>query len=73
MVQSGQRMLDAGCGTGVVAITAARRGACVSAIDLTLQLLGRARENAATASVHIDWHEATRSSCLSRTRRSMWS
>jgi ubiquinone/menaquinone biosynthesis C-methylase UbiE len=50
-------MLDVGCGTGVVAITAARRGARVSAIDLTPQLLDRARENAATASVHVDWHE----------------
>ncbi len=56
-VQSGQRLLDVGCGTGVVAITAARRGARVSAIDLTPQLLDRARENARTAGVQVDWHE----------------
>ena len=56
-VQPGQRLLDVGCGTGVVAITAARRGARVSAIDLTPELLDRARENAATAGVHVEWHE----------------
>ena len=56
-VQAGQRLLDVGCGTGVVAITAARQGARVSAIDLTPQLLERARENARTARVHVDWHE----------------
>ena len=56
-VQSGQRLLDVGCGTGVVAITAARKGADVSGLDLTPQLLQRARENAATAGVQVDWHE----------------
>jgi 2-polyprenyl-3-methyl-5-hydroxy-6-metoxy-1,4-benzoquinol methylase len=34
-VSPGQRVLDVGCGTGVVAITAARRGAKVSGIDLS--------------------------------------
>jgi len=56
-VQPGQRLLDVGCGTGVVAITAARRGARVSAIDLTPRLLERARENAQTANVQVEWHE----------------
>jgi SAM-dependent methyltransferase len=56
-VQAGQLVLDVGCGTGVVAITAARRGADVSAIDLTPQLLERARENAHTAAVRVDWYE----------------
>jgi len=56
-LQPGQRLLDVGCGTGVVAITAARRGALVSALDLTPQLLERARENARTAGVDVDWHE----------------
>ncbi len=56
-VQPGQCQLDVGCGTGVVAITAARRGARVRAIDLTPQLLERARENARTADVQVDWHE----------------
>ena len=56
-VGGGAQVLDVGCGTGVAAITAARRGARVSGLDLTPQLLNRARENAATAVVDIDWRE----------------
>ena len=56
-VQPGQRVLDAGCGTGVVAVTAARRGAQVTGLDLTPALLERARENAEIAGLSIDWHE----------------
>lgn len=56
-IQPGQKVLDVGCGTGVVAITAARKGAQVTGLDLTPELLVRARENAATAAVSIDWHE----------------
>lgn len=50
-------MLDVACGTGVVAITAARRGARVCGLDLTPELLQRARENARIAEVNIEWHE----------------
>ncbi len=53
----GQRVLDVACGTGVVAITAARRGATASAIDLTPTLLERARENARLAAVDVDFRE----------------
>ena len=56
-VRDGQGVLDVGCGTGVVAITAARKGARVTGLDLTPELLQRARENAAIAQVEIDWHE----------------
>jgi magnesium-protoporphyrin O-methyltransferase len=41
---SGQRVLDAGCGTGSLAIELARRGAEVLAIDLSPQLVDVARE-----------------------------
>jgi len=41
---SGRRVLDAGCGTGALAIEAARRGAQVIAIDLSPTLVGLARE-----------------------------
>jgi SAM-dependent methyltransferase len=51
------RVLDVACGTGVVAVTAARLGAIVTALDLTPQLLERARENAGLAQVQIEWHE----------------
>jgi magnesium-protoporphyrin O-methyltransferase len=41
---SGQRVLDAGCGTGALAVEAARRGAAVVAIDLSSTLITLARE-----------------------------
>lgn len=40
----GARVLDAGCGTGALAVEAARRGAHVVAIDLSPTLVGLARE-----------------------------
>jgi magnesium-protoporphyrin O-methyltransferase len=40
----GQRVLDAGCGTGALAVEAARRGAEVVAIDLSPTLVQLARE-----------------------------
>ncbi len=43
---SGQHILDAGCGTGALAIAAAKRGARVTAIDLSENLVNIARENA---------------------------
>ena len=56
-VRLGQRVLDVACGTGVVSVTAARLGARVTGLDLTPELLERARENARIAAVEIDWHE----------------
>lgn len=56
-IKSGQRVLDVACGTGVVAITAARIGARVSGLDLTPELLAAARENSQIAELNIDWHE----------------
>jgi SAM-dependent methyltransferase len=44
-VAPGEKVLDVGTGTGVVAITAARAGAQVTALDLTPELLEQAREN----------------------------
>ena len=50
-------MLDVACGTGVVAVTAARRGAKVSGLDLSPALIERARKNASIAGVEIDFIE----------------
>jgi len=44
----GLSLLDAGCGTGALAIEAASRGARVTAIDLSPQLVALAAERAAT-------------------------
>jgi SAM-dependent methyltransferase len=56
-VQSGEKVLDVACGTGVVAITAARLGATVTGLDLTPALLEKARQNAELARVSIEFHE----------------
>jgi len=56
-IASGERILDIGCGTGVVAVTAARRGAKVSGLDLSPVLLEAARRNAVVAGVDIDFVE----------------
>jgi magnesium-protoporphyrin O-methyltransferase len=45
---TGRRLLDAGCGTGALAIEAARRGAHVVAVDLSPRLVGLARSRAPT-------------------------
>lgn len=42
----GMRLLDAGCGTGALAIAAARRGADVFAIDISPTLIDLAKERA---------------------------
>jgi len=56
-VRAGEKILDVGSGTGVVAITAARAGAKVIALDLTPELLEVARNNAQLADVTVDFRE----------------
>lgn len=56
-VRAGHLVLDVACGTGVVAITAARSGAHVSGLDLTPPLVDRARENAQLAGLDIDFRQ----------------
>ena len=51
---TGLRLLDAGCGTGSLAVEAARRGAEVVAIDVAGGLVAIARERA-PAGLRIDW------------------
>lgn len=46
---TGRRVLDAGCGTGALAIEAARRGADVVAVDVAETLVGLAGERAPRA------------------------
>jgi SAM-dependent methyltransferase len=56
-VAPGETVLDVGCGTGVVAVTAARLGARVRGLDLTSVLLEQARQNAAIAGVEVELTE----------------
>lgn len=48
-VRRGQRVLDLGCGTGAMALKAARKGAVVKGIDINPQMLEIARKRAAEA------------------------
>lgn len=52
-----QALLDVGCGTGVVAITAARLGAQVRALDLSPVLVEHGRRNALLAGAEIEFRE----------------
>jgi len=56
-VKSGQKVLDVACGAGVVAVTAACRGARAFGLDLSPVLLERARHNARVAEVDIEFIE----------------
>lgn len=56
-IRAGQRVLDVACGTGVVAITAARLGAVVQGLDLSPVLLRRAEANASIAGVNVGLSE----------------
>ncbi|MDY7103233.1 MAG: class I SAM-dependent methyltransferase [Actinomycetota bacterium] len=55
----GLELLDVACGTGAVAIEAARRGARVTGLDLTPELLDIARRRAEQAGVEVRWVEGT--------------
>jgi SAM-dependent methyltransferase len=56
-IKPGSRVLDVGCGTGVVGLTAARLGARVTGVDLTPELIARAKENSALMGIEADWRE----------------
>jgi SAM-dependent methyltransferase len=56
-IRPGEQVLDIATGTGVVAVTAARAGAHVKALDLSPVLLEDARHNAQVAQVDIEFTE----------------
>lgn len=56
-ISAEESVLDVACGTGVVAVTAARRGARVRGLDLSPALLEDARRNAAVISADIEFME----------------
>jgi SAM-dependent methyltransferase len=54
-VRETENVLDIGTGTGVVAVTAALRGARVTGLDITPELVEQAKANASLAGVNVDW------------------
>ncbi len=55
---AGRRVLDFGCGHGMAAVVLAKRGACVTAFDLSSGYLAEARTRAAANLVPIDFIQA---------------
>jgi SAM-dependent methyltransferase len=56
-ITAGHNVLDVATGTGNLALKAARRGAHVTGLDLTPELLAVARDRAQRAGLDIDWIE----------------
>jgi SAM-dependent methyltransferase len=56
-VRQGERVLDAACGDGNVALAAARRGADVTAVDFAPAALERARTRAHAEGLEVEWLE----------------
>ncbi len=56
-IEAGDRVLDVACGTGNLAIPAAKLGADVVGLDLTPRLLEVARERAVAEGVTVEWIE----------------
>lgn len=53
-----KRVLDLGCGSGQAAITFARQGASVIAVDTSGAQLALARARADTTDARVEWHQA---------------
>jgi ubiquinone/menaquinone biosynthesis C-methylase UbiE len=51
------RVLDVACGTGNLAVVAARRGCVVSGIDIASNLIAQARSRAAAEALRVDFRE----------------
>ena len=56
-LQPGQRVLDVACGTGNLALPAARLGAVVTGVDIAPNLIEQARENAKSEGLSIQFDE----------------
>lgn len=58
-VKAGESVLDVGCGTGTLAMAAARRSATVHALDPSADLLARARKKARRARLDVTFELGT--------------
>jgi ubiquinone/menaquinone biosynthesis C-methylase UbiE len=56
-LKPGMRVLDVACGTGNLAVIAARRGCVTSGVDIAANLIAQARERARMDALHIQFTE----------------
>ena len=56
-VEAGMKVLDAGCGTGNFSIKLAQSGAAVTGIDISLEMLKRAKEKTEETGLVIDYRK----------------
>src|SRR5262245_31761074 len=56
-LRPGQKVLDAACGTGNLAVLAARRGCSTFGLDIASNLVTQARERAERESLNIEYTE----------------
>jgi ubiquinone/menaquinone biosynthesis C-methylase UbiE len=56
-LRAGMRVLDVACGTGNLAMIAAKHGCVVNGIDIASNLIGQARDRAASAGLRIEFEE----------------
>ena len=56
-LRPGMKVLDAACGTGNLAVIAARRGCITSGLDIAANLVAQARERARVEGLRIDYTE----------------
>ncbi len=56
-IKAGSEVLDVACGTGTLAIPAARKGALVTGVDIATNLLEQARARAASEGLKVEFRE----------------
>src|SRR4051812_46173466 len=56
-IEAGMRVLDVACGTGNLAIPAARQGADVSGVDIAPNLIEQAKQRAETEGLRANFEE----------------
>lgn len=55
VLKAGEKTLDMGCGTGIYTIWLAKKGLDVTGIDLSPEMLAKAREKAERDNIRIEW------------------
>lgn len=53
----GKRLLDLGCGTGSITMLLAQKGYCITAVDLSADMLAQARRKNQTLNLPIRWEQ----------------